>query len=70
VTTPTVYNERVRPYDPVLIETMTAHLDRLADEALAAAAEMDIQRDEASAEWLTARFTRGPLTIQRPMPLK
>jgi hypothetical protein len=65
-----VYNERVRPYDPVLIETMTAHLDRLADEALAAAAEMDIQRDEASAEWLTARFTRGPLTIQRPMPLK
>jgi hypothetical protein len=65
----TVHEERVRLADIALIastETMSAHLERLGEEALAVAAEMDIERDEASAEWLTARFSRGPLTIQRP----
>ena len=69
VVTLTVHDERVRLEDLALIastETMSAHLERLGEQALAEAAGMDIERDRASAEWLTARFSRGPLTIQRP----
>lgn len=65
----TVHNGRVRLDDRALIastESMMAHLERLGEKALAVAAEMDIERDQASAAWLTARFSRGPLTIQRP----
>jgi hypothetical protein len=72
VVTPTVHFEPVRLDDiarNASTESMILHLERLGDEALAVAAEMDIERDEASAEWLTARFSRGPLTIQRRRPV-
>jgi hypothetical protein len=68
VVTPTVHYERVRFDDlarNAATESMIAHLERLGEEALAVAAEMDIERDEVSAEWLTARFSRAPLTVQR-----
>lgn len=68
----TVHDERVRLDHVALIastETMNAHLERLGQEALAVAARMDIERDQASAEWLTARFSRGPLTMQRRRPV-
>lgn len=68
VETLTVHYERVRLDAMARIastESMLAHLERLGEQALAVAAEMDIERDEVSAEWLTARFSRAPLTVQR-----
>jgi hypothetical protein len=68
VVTLTVHYERVRLDAMARIastESMLAHLERLGEEALAVAAEMDIERDDVSAAWLTARFSRAPLTVQR-----
>jgi hypothetical protein len=66
--TPTVHYEPVQLYAMTLIastESMLSHMERLGEEALAVAAEIDIDRDEVSAYWLTSRFSRTPLTVQR-----